>query len=289
MVIVNLIGGLGNQMFQYAAARRIAYVNNTELKLDISSFTAYKLHSYSLNNFSILESIASKKDIAIYKNLKGIYKLINKFKIKCLPYYKCSYLREKNYHFDSNILKVPGNVYLEGYWQSEKYFNDIKEIIHQEFCVKYNLEARNKELAKVINDCESVSIHIRRGDYVKNKTTNQVHGVCSLDYYYKAIDIILEKCKNPYFFVFSDDHEWVKKNIKLKKKIIYIEHNSAEKNYEDLRLMSLCKNNIIANSSFSWWGAWLNTNPNKIIMAPKKWFNNNLNTTDLIPKNWIII
>ena len=130
-------------------------------------------------------------------------------------------------------------------------------------------------------------MHIRRGDYVSNPTTNKLHGTCSLEYYHNAVDIIAAKVSNPHFFIFSDDHEWARNNFKIDYPLTFVAHNNAGKNYEDMRLMSLCKHHIIANSSFSWWGAWLGSNPKKIVCAPRGWFKDkSLNTNDIIPSDW---
>lgn len=290
MIIVKLIGGLGNQMFQYAMARRIAYVHNVSLKLDITGFnncTGDTPRSYELKHLNVIENFSSKKEIEKFKIKKGFYVSISKFKEFFIPYYKRSYIREKSKRFDPNILKLSGNAYLEGYWISEKYFKDIDNIIRREFTVKPKIDSINKQLAQTIRDCEAVSLHIRRGDYVSNPQANKFHGLCSLDYYYKAIKILTQKIKNPHFFIFSDDPEWVKENLNIQASVEFIAHNSSDKNYEDLRLMSLCKHNIIANSTFSWWGAWLNENPKKIVIAPKKWFNiGDIDTLDIIPELW---
>ena len=187
-------------------------------------------------------------------------------------------------------MKQEGNVYLEGFWHSEKYFKDIENVIRQEFTIRDEPDALNKEMANKIMACEPVSIHIRRGDYVSDKKTNEFHGTCSLEYYNDAIGIITKEIKAPHFFVFSDDPVWVQDNLKLKFSTTYLVYNGAEKAYEDLRLMSLCKHHIIANSSFSWWGAWLSGNPYKIVIAPKKWFNDEtIDTSDLIPDEWFRI
>jgi len=140
-----------------------------------------------------------------------------------------------------------------------------------------------------ITDVESVSVHIRRGDYISNPITNQYHGSLDIGYYQNALKIMLKKINNPHFFVFSDDYEWAERNIKSDSPITYIKHNSA-KNYEDLRLMSMCKHHIIANSSFSWWGAWLASNKNKMVIGPQKWFlGKKYNDADRMPENWIRI
>jgi hypothetical protein len=269
MIISKLIGGLGNQFFQYAAARYLAEINAVELKLDLSEFKSYKLHKYSLKYFNIIEKIASQKDLK-----------------------KVKHVNEKYFHYDKNFKKNGKNTLLKGYWQSEKYFNEISSIIKNDFKIKSKLKGRNLSVSKKIADCNSVSLHIRRKDYKPNSYKDQIFDLLNEDYYRAAISNLSKKEKNLFFFIFSDDHKWVKNNIKLDYPFINVDHNTAATNYEDLRLMSLCKHNIIGNSTFSWWGAWLNGNKNKSIYAPKKWFNKNaknLNSKDIIPKKWIRI
>jgi hypothetical protein len=151
------------------------------------------------------------------------------------------------------------------------------------------MSSPNEEMAHRIGGEESaVSIHVRRGDYVSDAGTNRFHGTCSVDYYHDAVDRISGFAPASHFFVFSDGIDWAKENLRLRQPVTYVDFNDGEKNYEDLRLMSLCKHHIIANSSFSWWGAWLNPNPDKIVIAPKKWFNDpSINTDDLIPNSWL--
>lgn len=282
MIVVKLIGGLGNQLFQYAMGRNLAYKKNTKLKLDISAFQTYKLHNYSLQHFNIFEDFVRNNELYSLKKKSILSSDIFK------PYYKKKHIKEKKLGFDTNYFKVPKNCYLEGYWQSEKYFRDIQDIIKKEFRVKHKILGENAVIADNIIKTNSVSIHIRRADYVSNKKTNNVHGTCSFKYYLKAINIIKNNVGNPFFFIFSDDIFWARKNFKKFDNITFVDYNNASKNYEDLRLMSLCKYNIIANSSFSWWGAWLNKNNKKIVIAPKKWFRNDkYKNDDLVPTFWI--
>ncbi len=181
-------------------------------------------------------------------------------------------------------------MYLQGYWQSEKYFKDIEKIIRDDFTFSEEPDYQNKQMADTIKCCEAVSLHVRRGDYVSNPVTTEYHGICSEDYYRRAVREVERYCKNPQFFVFSDDPSWAKENLETGYPTTIIDFNGSEKDYEDLRLMSLCQHHIIANSSFSWWGAWLSWNPQKIVIAPKKWFNRpEINTQDLIPESWIRI
>jgi len=293
MIIVKLIGGLGNQLFQYSVGRCLAERHQTVLKIDTSGFETYKLRQCSLSPFKIKTMIASLDEInaLTFKKKPFVYKLVTNFfnpSPKPLP----SHIHEKDFHYNADVLTLPDNIYLDGYWQSEKYFIDIEQIIRKELSVKTPQRSKNRELAEEIKSCQSVSLHIRRGDYVSNEKTNQIHGTCSLAYYDRAIEKIRTALSKPHFFVFSDDPEWVHKNLKLDYLTTIVDHNNADSNYEDLRLMSQCKHNIIANSSFSWWGAWLNSNPDKIVVAPQRWFADevkNMETADLVPVKWIRI
>jgi hypothetical protein len=291
MVIVKLVGGLGNQLFQYAAARRLSVLHQTTLKLDITPFESYKLHRYSLNPFRIQEVFATSEEIAQVKGIskKRLARIALRLIRRLKPYYRRPVFSETPLRpFDPNILKTPKDVYLDGYWQSEKYFVDIQDIVRREFTIKYEQDRQSHEIAEEIVNTQSVSIHMRRGDYVSNPETRRVHGVCNLDYYKQCVSLIAEKITNPHFFVFSDDPGWATENLRLDYPITFVTHNDATRNYEDLRLMSQCKHHIAANSSFSWWGAWLCTCPGKIVIAPKRWFKEpGLDTRDLLPEGWI--
>lgn len=293
MIIVRLMGGLGNQMFQYALARHLALRSNQPLKLDLSWFsTVYDdkmQRSYGLNYFKIIEDFATKEEISylIGSNETGTF--LSHYWNGFLRYYKKSYIKERYFHFDSTVLNVSKSTYLEGYWQSEKYFKNIQDILRKEFTVKTELEGKNKEIAQRIIESESVCIHVRRGDYISNPEVNKLFGICSLDYYHNAIQSISNKKSLLSFFIFSDDIEWVKANFNFNIQMTIVDHN-REKFYEDFRLMTLCKHHIISNSSFSWWSAWLSPNLSKLVCAPKKWFNDeSKNVKDLIPESWIRI
>ncbi|OGM91147.1 hypothetical protein A2999_01225 [Candidatus Wolfebacteria bacterium RIFCSPLOWO2_01_FULL_38_11] len=284
MIITKLTGGIGNQMFQYAMARAVAEQNKVDLGIDISWFDRYKNNltprEYALDDFNISGKLL--KTGIFYRILSKLSFLEN-----IRPPQRKYYIKEKQiFHFDPEVFKISGNVYLDGYWQNEKYFKDIEEIIRKEFTLKNPFNKIISGIAEKISETNSVSLHIRRGDYVKDKITNQLHGVCSLDYYLNAINRILEKVSKPSFFIFSDDIEWAKNNLKLNYSTFFISDNLI-KDSEELVLMSKCKHNIIANSSFSWWGAWLNQNPQKIVIAPKQWFkDSSIKTDDLIPDSW---
>lgn len=289
MIIVRLTGGLGNQFFQYAVARHLSEIHSTELKLDISLFETYKLHKYSLSPFKVHEHFASPEEAAeLTVQEQGKIGRVMARALRMPPKSASMHIREKHFHFDPDILNLPDSVYLDGYWQSEKYFKDIEEIIRKEFTVKFSLAGMNLKLAGQIKNCEAVSLHIRRGDYVFHPEHNKIHGTCNLNYYSRCVEEITQTLKNPHFFIFSDEPEWARDNLRLPYASTLVAHNRADRNYEDMRLMSLCKHHIIANSTFSWWGAWLNPMENKIIFAPKRWFaESELNTKDIIPPQWL--
>jgi hypothetical protein len=252
MIIVKFKGGLGNQMFQYAFGKKLSIDRNTNLKFDKTFL-----------------------DNKIWQKITGVtvrsYEL-GEFNVKV-----------KFTSFWDKIFPV-----LNGYWQNEKHFKDIRNILIEDFDLKYKSKNFLK-ISKIVSRPNSVGIHFRRGDYAERAKTNKYHGLVSLGYYKKAICLIGRKIKNPHFYIFSDDVDWVKKNFQSGKSTTYISGSCKLKNAEELALMCKCKHNIIANSSFSWWGAWLNNNPKKIVIAPKKWFGVGVESRGIVPKNWIRI
>lgn len=295
MIIVKLMGGLGNQMFQYATGYRLAQLHNSQLKLDISSLSGAGIdlpRDYELKHLSVTAGIATAAEIELLRRqgnepVQRLLSSVSSLLGRKLP--MPGDYSEPHFHYDPNFLVTPDNSYLDGYWQSEKYFVCVSANIREEFSVRNSLEGLNLELAKRIGITESVSIHVRRGDYIANPVTASFHGTCSLEYYGRAIELIYERLKHPQFFVFSDDPSWVQANLVVPLPATFITHN-ASSGHEDLRLMSLCKHHIIANSSFSWWGAWLNYNPEKIVVSPSRWFMNpDTDTSDLLPESWLRI
>lgn len=289
MIIVRLVGGLGNQMFQYALGRNLATKHITEIKLDISWFKK-KFRDYELGHLNILENIATEEEIkTICKLTKSVKHRFHRNIIdKILPYYKKSQLEEVKNYFDPVVLNAKDNTFLKGFWQSELYFKDIEETIRKEFTFKKKLDGKNLDLANSIQQSNSVSVHIRRGDYVSNPEFNKRHGVCNSSYYKKASEYINDKISKPVYYIFSDEPAWVKQNIFYFEPCIFVQHNLGIDSYKDMQLMSLCRHNITANSSFSWWGAWLNTNSEKIVVTPARWFNDaSIENQDLIPTSWV--
>ncbi len=252
MVIVRIVGGLGNQMFQYAYAKSLQQ-KGYAVKIDISKFRKYKLHGgYQLDKYKI--DLETSTPLSNFLSKLGLKKNI----------------KEKSLLFNDKFLNISKNEYVKGYFQTEKYFSEIRNVLLNQFVIKQELSEStilySKEIKQHKNSC---SLHIRRGDYVSDKNANNIHGTCDLNYYNEATNLIKNKFENIHFFVFSDDINWTKENITIEN-VTYIDHKCIP--HEDIYLMSLCKNNITANSSFSWWGAWLNQHKNKTVIAPKKWF-----------------
>jgi hypothetical protein len=284
VVIVKLDGGMGNQLFQYATGRYLAQKLNAELKLDIDIYTAKNKRQYALHHFNVQEVFSSAGERKNLKRKEFFRRQLNKLGVGLKPYW----YTEQKPGYDANIEKLTDNVYLEGFWQSEKYFKPIEGTIRREFTVKDSPSELNRKYLDEIRSVNSISIHVRRGDYVTEKETNAVHGVCDLEYYRKAIDRVSAEVSDPRFYIFSDDMEWTKANLSSSTHpSIYIDHNQTAP-HEDLRLMYSCKHHIIANSSFSWWGAWLNDNAEKKVIAPRNWFRT-LENRDIIPGGWLTL
>jgi uncharacterized protein (DUF1499 family) len=275
MIITRISGGLGNQMFQYAIAKSIAQKNNDTFKLDITFYPKQTLRKYELNLLNINENIALENESIQLRGKEGfIFRVCKKLS---LPLNRpTSYLQEKeNTVFDETIYNQEGNIYLDGFWQNEKYIIDIRKELIQDFTPKNNRSIEAQKYLNNINKTNSISLHVRRGDYVSNQHTNNVHGVCDINYYKRAIDYIKNEIENPIFYIFSDDIIWCKENFSFLKEKVFID--KTENLIDDLELMMHCKHNIIANSSFSWWGAWLNTNKQKIVISPILWWNTKRN------------
>ncbi|MGZ4049314.1 MAG: alpha-1,2-fucosyltransferase [Bacteroidia bacterium] len=289
MIIVKIYGGIGNQMFQYAAARRLAYKNTSELKLDITHYDTLVLpyglpyRTFDLSIFNINLNIASEKEINSFKNESDSFfkKGINKIKNKISPH---TFIYEPHYHFYPELLNKKGNIYIDGYWQSEKYFIDIKEILKEEFTILTTLNTEGLELLSQIKNTNSICLNIRR-----QEGSNRYSSSYFEEYINNSMNFMSSEISNPHFFIFSDDLNWVRENVKFNYQYTIVEkHLYGDKFRDCLFLMINCKHLIIPNSSFGWWAAWLNTNPDKIVVAPKKWaLDTTINTQDLIPENWI--
>lgn len=281
-IISHVVGGLGNQMFQYAIARAMALRTGRQLELDASSFRKYQLRRYLLDQFRIAAKPASKWALLPMRlRPKEAGRVLRR-----IAGWQVIEEREHAYHALDCRESSPV-LYLRGYWQSEKYFLEIADIIRSDFQFVREPDPVNARMLASIGDCESVALHIRRGDYVSNPTTAAFHGICDLDYYHKAVRTLEEQVQHPHFYIFSDDIPWVRENLKLPHPTTYVDHNSSMEPCDDLRLMAECRHFVIANSSFSWWGAWLSKHPEKIVIAPNRWFQSTeKDTRDQIPDGW---
>ena len=277
MNIVELIGGIGNQMFQYAFGQLL----EEDIFYDLSWFEYSKKsknvtqRNYELDFFDIQIKKLTRKEAKKYKKNN---KLLLLFGIKT----KHKKIIEKPFNvYNPELLKISKGIF-EGYFQCAQYVEPIRKQLLKDFTPRNKINLENKKVLEQILSTNSVSLHVRRGDYVK---LQHIHGLCDILYYEKSIEFISKKIKNPHFFLFSDDIEWVKENLKINYPYTIVDINSGSNSPWDIWLMKHCKHNIIANSSFSWWGAWLNENPEKIVIAPQNWTIDN-NNTDIIPTNW---
>ena len=281
-------GGLGNQMFQYAAVASLADKLNADFYFDCDFFNHSYSRPYQINIFQQNS-----------REIKGLrYRILWAFR----KYIKNNFLGinvygENDFDWEKRFEQIQDNTYIFGFFQSHKYINE--QLIKKHFVFRFEPDAQNLSIIRKMQDEDSISMHIRRGDYVQKKRYASVYNHLDFNYYSKALEIIANEVQKPVIYVFSDDIEWVKENLNLENcpkckekgaRVEFISHNQGDKSWEDLRLMSNCKHNIIANSSFSWWGAYLNSNPKKIVVAPEKWFQKiQNNPDDLYPKDWIRI
>jgi hypothetical protein len=281
MAIIKIKGGLGNQLFQYAFGRYFSICNNVEVKIDngINTNKQDTYRAYTLDRFNITIFLASKEEILKAKYpIYMISKVLIGIRTKVFHKYNIGYV--------PNILKTKQK-YLDGFWQSYKYPNQIRDILLKEITLKEPLENKYQQILEQIKNTNSVSIHLRRGDYINDPKTKSAHLAFGLEYYEQAIKIVTGKIPDPTFFIFSDDIDWVRNNLKTNLPTVFVSRPEI-KDFEELIIMSKCKNNIIANSTFSWWGAWLNQNPNKVVIAPKRWNNKfQKEYNNLLPPEWI--
>lgn len=289
-LVIKLQGGLGNQLFQYAFGLSVSKKLNAALYFDLSFYKqnhGLVPRAFALDIFTGGVNIASHNLVSSFLTPGLVQKILNKTGIS-----KKSIYRENSLRFNNDVFNVKPTAYFEGFWQSEQYFGDIEQAVRHAFTFKAPLNPQSQTIAnKLAGEAGSVSVHIRRGDYVISKTTSELHGICNESYYKSAITLIKEKVSHPRFYFFSDDPEWVKQQLlPATDNATLINHNTDTDSWQDMALMSKCKHHIIANSSFSWWGAWLNPGNQKIVIAPRNWFNNEtayFDATDLVPDGWI--
>jgi hypothetical protein len=286
MLIVRIIGGLGNQMFQYAAGRALAAKYGVPLKLDLRWMQGYHHRYFLLDKFPILVETPSWKE-----RLKFTWFPFRRrpffFYSKIIRRFNHLLYIEPSFSYNPAFWNLGPEIFLFGYFQSPKYFGEYELLIRKDFTYSVNEYLYSKEILDAIHTKGSTALHIRRGDYVKHKATSCSIGICNLDYYIRAVKY-LEQIIKVRLIVFSDDIEWCKQNVKFNNTIfVEQQYNSP---LDDMFLAAQCENMIISNSTFAWWCAWLNPHPTKIVVAPKQWFKNeemNNKTYDLISQKWV--
>lgn len=297
MIVIRFLGGLGNQLFQYALGRHLSLIHDRPLRFDISGYTATKpnaklgIRVFGLDAFSVGGQVATAQELQPFqayrrRGARGcLARLANsstplRFRL-CIVERKADFWR-----FRRSVLTsaVAGTVLIQGYWQTEKYFEKIAETIRNDLRLKLPAEGLNAEMLSTIEAVDSVSVHVRHGDNATSIAKD--YGVLPIAYYQRAIGLIKKRVAKAHFFVFSDDLDWAKENLTLSGPTTFVVHNGDEKNYEDLRLMAACRHHILGNSTFSWWGAWLGTKNHQIVYAPA---DVNRDYRDHYPPSWNLL
>lgn len=282
MVIVKVIGGIGNQMFQYAFYMKMKSLGK-DVRLYISDYKEDAKVKYMLDKFHVSFDEATKLDLKKYIGIGGKISGAGRRLAGKKPF--VIYDERLDVGYQPEVLDIDDGV-IGGYWQCEKYFKDISGDVRKVFSFTDDmLSNKCREIACKIESVNATSVHIRRGDYLLPENAQKYSGICTEEYYKKAMDYIRERFADTKFFFFSDDPEWVRDNLCGDGDVV-VDCNTGDDSYLDIYLMSKCKNNIIANSSFSWWGAWINSNPNKMVIAPHRWFKH-YEVSDAICEDWI--
>ena len=287
-IVVRLVGGLGNQLFQYAAGRAVAIRNGVPLKLDTSWFATVSDRHYALAPYrieaTILPTPPARKPWQRIRKLDLLAARLGRSARDGSRYV------ESNFRFNAEVLALRAPASLDGFFQSEKYFAAVREQLLSELALRDDPQPQTLKMLRRIQSTDSICLHVRRGDYVSKASTNAYHGTCSLDYYQSGLDIVRKGLQDPHCFIFSDDPHWVREKFRADIKMTCVDIHGTHEAQEDLRLMSACKRFVIANSSLSWWGAWLCADELKVVVAPQRWFGTSDNDTrDLIPDAWLRI
>jgi hypothetical protein len=286
MVIVRLMGGLGNQLFQYAAGRALAHRHGVALKLDLASFATNPLRRYALGAFDIAAAIATAEEAArLYSpSLAG---RVRRRLERLLPTHRRRYYLEPRARRHMGPVPLGSDVYLHGYWQTEKHFEPIAPLLRRELTLRHREAFEQRPLVRAVEGDDSVSVHVRRGDYVGTPRSAALHGTCPAEYYRAALDAVEARVPRPRLFVFSDDPGRARAELDLGHPATHVSGGGLS-DAEELVLMSRCRHHVIANSSFSWWGAWLDARPGGIVVAPRRWFADpSRQPHDLLPPAWL--
>lgn len=289
-IIIRVAGGLGNQLYQYAFGRSLSLRSGRRLLLETRNIMRDSFRKYELHLLNIKEKFPDQftswcvrwaTSESSGKWFQALFPPARNYRI----------IRDKEKGYDASVFNLKdGTLVFEGYWQSFRYFEPDQDIIKSELTFKTEPSRQNARMLDEIGKVQSVAVHVRRGDYVTNHKCKDLHGTLSLSYYQKADNHIRRNVTEPHFYIFTDDPEWANKSLTFSGPTYVVEHNLGKADHEDFRLMTHCKHFVIANSSFSWWGAWLANFSDKIIIAPKKWYQtDNFPHEDRIPSGWIRI
>lgn len=291
--IVNISGGLGNQMFQYAFGKALSINLKQEVYYCIDDLSSYAIaRRFELENvFDLNVPIANLRDISnvlgLWRRAPKIRRILARLNNSLLA--GPNFITERNFYPSNNLTPSSrGGAYFHGYWQSEDFFKPHEGVILKSFQFREGASNSNQEMMMRIQSGPSIALHIRRGDYISKPKANAMHGVLDVEYYYAAIASVRKRVSNARLFVFTDDHDWARAEMVSKlDNAECVNINNGSDSFRDMQLMSICEHNIVANSSFSWWSAWLNPNPKKIVIAPQKWFSNQSHSDmSLIPASW---
>jgi hypothetical protein len=291
MIVLKPFGGLGNQMFQYAAARRLALHHGVPLGLDLRWFGAQDLRSLDLMDLRVEAEQAP--DDALLPGMAPDWTGASRRTRLRLGIEA----RRRGWRLvtettpgvvDDSARSAPDRSILVGYWQSERYFDDVAETVRHELVPRRPLSTQAAALAGEIRDAGAVSLHVRRGDFTKDPLSRQTHGACSPEYYRRAMSLLDDRLGDPVYYLFSDDPGWVTENIAHPRTRMVSSPERTWPAYEEMALMSACRAHIVANSSFSWWGAWLGAHPEKVVVAPETWFADPaFRSDDIVPTGWV--
>jgi Glycosyl transferase family 11 len=288
-ILVRIEAGLGNQLFQYAAGKSLAQRVGAELLLDVSSYETDRLRSYQLANLNISARLAGRFRCRWENQMRRKTFAPVRWPLRLAgSRLVFRHVPDLQQGFDGRLAKMDGNIFLTGYWQSERYFADIREVLLKEFTFKDEPDAVNRQMLARIAAAKAVCVHVRRGDFVTTDIGRRRHGVCGMDYYQTAFRWLQGRFSGLEFFIFSDDPQWVAAHFPHDESTTIVAHNAGRNDAEDLRLMMHCRHFIVANSTFSWWAAWLGRAAEKIIIAPQRWYvSDELSEQDLVPESWI--
>ncbi|CAM8657789.1 Fut1_Fut2_like domain containing protein [Comamonadaceae bacterium] len=287
-VVARIEGGLGNQLFQYAAARSLADRLQCGLLLDLRGIAENGDRPYQLDLYGIRAEVADRQTLtalpAWRSSRAGRIQQSLSFIVPALV--RSPVFWPQSFAYDERIEWLRHPVYMVGYWQTERYFAWNRQRLLQDLTLRSAASA-DSDWAEIIRNCNSVSLHVRRGDYVSNPNAAQNHGTCDLDFYQHSVASLLEQQPDLEVFVFSDEPQWAADHLRLPAPIHIVDANPPDRGHLDLELMSACRHHVLANSSFSWWGAWLCVQPGQTVYAPDRWFANpSVDTRDIIPPHW---